>query len=94
MEREPSQEKNDAYTEEAMNNPMKDIGVLYSPSAEASTKIAAITAVVEQYEPSLETGSVDLDQYYEEFINALKAAGVDDVIAEKQEQLDAFLKGK
>ena len=89
-----SQEKNDAYTEEAMNNPMKDIGVLYSPSAEASTKIAAITAVVEQYQPSLETGSVDLDQYYEEFINALKAAGVDDVIAEKQEQLDAFLKGK
>lgn len=89
-----SQEKNDAYSGEAMANPMKDIGVLYSPSAESSTKIAAITAVVAQYKPALETGSVDVDQYYEEFISALKAAGIDDVIAEKQEQLDEFLSSK
>lgn len=86
-----SQADNDAYTKEAMANPMKSIGVLYSPSAEAATKIAAITAVVAQYQPALETGSVDVDQHYQAFIAELKAAGVDDVIAEKQAQLDEFL---
>lgn len=89
-----SQADNDAYTEEAMANPMQSIGVLYSPSEGAATKIAAITAVVAQYKPALETGSVDVDQYYQEFLAALKAAGVEDVIAEKQEQLDAFLNSK
>lgn len=89
-----SQEENDAYTQEAMSNKTKAIGMIYSPSPEAQTKIAALASVYQQYAPALETGSVDVDQYYEEFISAMKAAGIDDVIAEKQEQLDAFLASK
>ena len=89
-----SQAENDAYTEEAMKNPTKCIGLIYHPSMAMSSKIAAIAAVSGQYEPALETGSVDIEQYYDEFLKALEAAGVNDVIAEKQEQLDAFLSEK
>ena len=46
--------------------------------------------MVAQYLPSLESGSVDLDTYYPEFIDALKAAGVDEVIADKQQQFDEW----
>lgn len=89
-----SQANNDAYSEIAMANKTKAVGMIYSPSSEAETKIAALSAVHAQYIPALETGSVDVEQYYDEFINAMKAAGIDDVIAEKQEQLDAYLATK
>ena len=45
--------------------------------------------MVAQYVPTLESGSVDVDTYYPQFISALKAAGIDTVIAEKQAQFDA-----
>lgn len=89
-----SQEENDAYTEEAMANKTQALGVIYSPSPESETKIAALASVYQQYVPALETGSVDVEQYYKELIDAMKAAGIDDIVAEKQEQLDAYLAGK
>ena len=33
----------------------------------------------------------DLDGYYQDFLGALKDAGIDEVVAANQEQLDAFL---
>ena len=89
-----SQAENDAYSEEAMANKSQAVGMIYSPSPESETKIAALASVYQQYAPALETGSVDVEQYYDEFIAAMKAAGIDDIIAEKQEQLDAYLAGK
>lgn len=68
-------------------NPTQGVGFVYNPESQ-STRITAIQAVVAQYLPSLESGSVDLDTYYPEFIDALKAAGVDEVIADKQQQFD------
>ena len=77
-----------------MANKSQAVGMIYSPSPESETKIAALASVYQQYAPALETGSVDVEQYYDEFIAAMKAAGIDDIIAEKQEQLDADLAGK
>lgn len=44
--------------------------------------------------PSLETGAVDPETVLPEFIESLKAANVDDVIADKQQQLDAWKASK
>lgn len=81
----------DAYTEQAIKNPTKGVGMIYNPSEEMTVKIAAISAVVSQYMPALESGSVDVDTYYAEFTAALDAAGIEDVIADQQTQFDAFL---
>ena len=56
--------------------------------ANVTNEVAALSAVVAQYVPALESGSVDIDTYYPEFINALRAAGIDTVIADKQAQFD------
>lgn len=54
------------------------------------TEIANCTNVWGQYVPSLETGSVDPNEVLPEAIEALKAAGADTIIAEKQAQLEAW----
>lgn len=47
--------------------------------------------VINTYVPALETGSMDPDLLLPEFRQALKNAGIDTVIEEKQRQLDAYL---
>ncbi len=59
-------------------------------SEPVKTEQAAISNVVKQYVQSLESGSVDVDSVYPKFISALKAAGVDKLIAEKQKQIDEW----
>lgn len=54
------------------------------------TEIANCVNAWKQYIPSLETGSVDPNEVLPEAIEALKAAGSDTIIAEKQAQLDAW----
>lgn len=54
------------------------------------SQIAAINSLWDEYVPSLETGSVDPEEFLPKFIKELKAAGIDDVIAEKQKQLDKW----
>jgi len=58
------------------------------------TEWAAVTNVVTQYGPPLETGSVDPATTLPKFIDALRAAGSEKIIAEKQKQFDAWLKTK
>ncbi|MDR2303908.1 MAG: ABC transporter substrate-binding protein [Treponema sp.] len=58
------------------------------------TEFAAITDVISQYQLSLESGSLDPDVVLPQFLEALKAAGIDKVIAENQRQLDAWLTAK
>ena len=50
------------------------------------------TTVVAQYQASLETGSADLDTVYPEFIAALKANGIDDVVKAKNAWFQEWLK--
>lgn len=51
----------------------------------------AVTNVIAQYTPGLETGSLDPATALPEFIQKLKDAGIDEIIAEKQAQLDAWV---
>lgn len=58
------------------------------------SEVGALTNVIEQYQRALESGSVDPDKVLPEYLNALRAAGLDKVIQEKQRQFDEFLANK
>ena len=48
--------------------------------------------VVQQYGPSLEVGLVDdVDEALDQIVEAMNSAGMEDVIAENQSQLDTWL---
>ena len=54
-------------------------------------QMAACTSVVAEYRGALLYGLVDVDSYLEKFNEELKAAGIDEIIAEEQKQFDAWL---
>jgi putative aldouronate transport system substrate-binding protein len=54
------------------------------------TELSNINTVTNQYVPLLVTGEVDIDKTLPEFLDKLKGAGTDKVIAEVQKQYDAF----
>ncbi|WP_240420983.1 ABC transporter substrate-binding protein [Paenibacillus periandrae] len=56
------------------------------------TEIAALTNVVNQYKMGLETGTIDPEVNLPKFIAALKSAGIDKIVIEKQKQLDEWAK--
>ncbi|WP_162613091.1 ABC transporter substrate-binding protein [Lachnoclostridium sp. An169] len=66
------------------------LGFVFDES-EYSTEVSAINAVVEKYSPSINAGAVDPAGLLPEFLSELEAAGMNDVIAACQEQLDAFI---
>jgi putative aldouronate transport system substrate-binding protein len=55
-------------------------------------EISAITNVYNQYLPGLVCGAVDPDATIPKLNKALKDAGIDRIVAEKQKQLDAWVK--
>lgn len=59
-----------------------------------ASQYASVTTVISEYQSIITTGSADPETILPEFIEKLKSAGIDDVIAENQKQLDAFLKSK
>jgi len=63
-------------------------------STKVADQITACSNVVAQYYTPLMYGEVDIDSTLAEFQAALKKAGIDDIIAEKQAQLDTWLKSK
>jgi putative aldouronate transport system substrate-binding protein len=67
----------------------KALGFQYD-SAAVKTAMASVNNVIEQYRLSLEYGAVDPDTVLPRFIQALKDAGIDEIIAEKQRQLDSW----
>ncbi|WP_240837562.1 ABC transporter substrate-binding protein [Acidaminobacter sp. JC074] len=71
----------------------KTLGFIFDP-APVKSQIAACNNVWDQYVPALETGTVDPEEYLPKLIQAFKDAGADEIIAEKQKQLDAWLQGK
>lgn len=68
----------------------KFMGYTFDPSNVATAQ-TAVAAVVGQYAPALECGTVDPEEMIPEFISALEAAGMNEIIAENQAQLDAWL---
>lgn len=65
-------------------------GFIYDNS-KVLTQVAALNNVVNQYRDGLGSGALDPAQYIQEFNDALYKAGLQDVMDEKQAQLDAFL---
>lgn len=57
-----------------------------------TNQIIAVEAVINEYVPALTTGSADLEPTYAEFISKLEANGINEIIADKQAQFDAWLK--
>lgn len=64
-------------------------------SSSVSAKAAAVSNVVQQYGPSLEVGVVsDVDEALTQIVAAMDQAGMQDVITENQNQLDAWLESR
>ena len=58
------------------------------------TQVAALTNVISEYAPSLESGSVDPAEYIPKFLEALEANGAEALIEEVNNQLTAFQSSK
>lgn len=72
----------------------KGLGFTFDVNEGIKNKVAATITIRKQYDPALDTGSVDPDKVLPEYQQKMKASGVDDIIAEKQKQFDAFLAKK
>lgn len=79
-----------AYNEKAVPVGMQFAGFTFDVS-QLTAERSLIRQVLSRYLPVLESGSVDIDEVYPEFMAALEEAGIDRVIAEKQRQLEEFL---
>lgn len=75
----------------------KLLGYMFDDSA-FQTEASVIHSVILQYLPTLQNGLCGSEEatgaYIDEFVAALENAGINDVIAANQEQLDAFLAAK
>jgi len=56
-----------------------------------TSQCSAVDSVIQQYQYSLLCGEVNPDEVIPEFVSALEAAGVNEIIAESQKQLDAWV---
>lgn len=63
-------------------------------AANVATEMAACTNVIDQYKNALMGGVIDPDEALPKFVQELKDAGIDNIIAEKQKQLDAWAASK
>ncbi|MCI8923371.1 MAG: ABC transporter substrate-binding protein [Lachnospiraceae bacterium] len=64
-------------------------GFVFNPEP-VKTQIANCTSILEEMRPALCSGSVDPETKVPELLERLEQAGVNDIIAEKQAQLDAW----
>ena len=77
------------------NNAMVSIGSGFIfDTAPVANQYTAVTNVYTEYQKSVEYGVLDPDTAIPEMNAKMKAAGIDDIIAEKQKQFDAFLATK
>ena len=79
-------------TNESLKNPTQSNGFMYD-NTNVINQIMNIDTVLAQYMAQLECGinPDELDSVYNTFLSELEAAGINDVIADKQAQLDAYL---
>ena len=57
-------------------------------------QVKACNAIVDEYRAALMAGQVDVDEYLDRFNEELKDNGIDEIVAEMQKQLDAFVAAK
>lgn len=63
-------------------------------STQVKTEYVAVSNVISEYKVALEDGALDVDETLPKFQQALKDAGIDTVIEEKQRQLDEWYAAK
>lgn len=73
--------------------PSRVLGYSYD-NTKVKNEEAAIASIVKSYVDGLAAGVLDVEKALAEFNDKLKKAGSDKVIAEKQRQIDEFLKSK
>lgn len=85
----PDQTKKE--NESATPSPLNGFKFIPGP---VSAELANVATVIDQYGPGLNTGTIDQKEKLAEFIEKLKAAGADKIVAETQKQLDEWKKTK
>lgn len=63
-------------------------------NSNVSTEMTALANVAAKYRVGLENGTLNPEEYLSKFVEELKSAGLDTVIAEKQKQLDEWKANK
>ncbi len=81
----------ESENEKADKSPL--LGFSYDAS-NTTSETANCASVCDEYLNALICGSVDIDTVYPQFIDKLKVAGADKIVAEKQKQIDEWLKTK
>ena len=61
-------------------------------TTKVANQVSAVSNVVNQYNPGLTCGELDPETYLPKFLADLEAAGINDIIAEAQSQVDAWKK--
>lgn len=87
---DPSVKSDAEVMDLAKDNYTKGCGAHFDSSA-WTAQLQQIDTVVAQYKAALECGSADLDTVYPEFLAALEANGINDVIAAKQAWFQEWL---
>jgi putative aldouronate transport system substrate-binding protein len=67
------------------------LGFVFEPD-KVKNEIAAVNNAGQQYSAAIITGALDPEKTIPQFVEKLKAAGLDKIIAEKQRQLDEWAK--
>lgn len=73
--------------------PSPALGFVFDPT-NVQNEIASVSAVVKEFELSLDTGSVDPEKTMPEFLSKLEKAGSKAIINEVQKQVDAWKAAK
>ncbi len=76
---------------DSVTNVSPALGYCFKITDDISSKYSAVYSVIQQYTPIISAGAVNPEQSLAEFNAALEAAGINDVIAENQRQLDEWL---
>ena len=79
------------FNEETMKS--KAFGFAFD-TTEVADQYAACCSVMDKYYKALMSGTVDVESTIEQADKEFEAAGLNDIIKAKQEQLDTFLAGR
>ena len=77
-----------------LNNKAKKsplLGFVFDQSP-VSSQIAQVNAVMSEYSTTIANGSIDVNEYYDEYMSRIKAAGIDEIREEVQRQIDEYKK--